>query len=93
MQCPDSREEWNLFSVGSTESLTRAHLVAAIQSKQDKVPGYRRHAGCVWSLVVSDIFPSSSDFLTPREAGSWSFDHPFDKVLLYCWGSDEVLEF
>ncbi len=89
----DAKPQWNLVGVGETQLLTINEMQDAVSKKLDKVNVYRNHCEEIWLLVVSAMFPSSSNFVLPKDASAWRINHAFDKVYLYCQETNELLMF
>lgn len=89
----DDEPSWRLSSVGETQLLTIETMQEAVSNKNSKAVFYRKHCEEIWLLVVSTMFPSSSNSVLPQDAGTWNIRHSFDKVYLYCQEDNQLLMF
>jgi hypothetical protein len=56
-----------------------------LAEKNPKVPEYRQKATQIWLMIINDQWRGAGEvYVNPEQAATWTFDFPFDKVLLYC---------
>lgn len=81
-QLQDEPDPWFGSSVWSTSVLREDQIAERIKEKSSRLPGYREFADEVWLMLVCDEASIAACISIPREASSWRFEHPFDRVLL-----------
>jgi hypothetical protein len=94
--CLEEEDEWRFCAVGETKLLTQEFLLDVISGKQKKLSAnpYKTEFDEIWLLIVAAAFPSSSDFVFPRNTADWLISHPsFDRVLVLSQSDEKVLTF
>jgi len=77
--------EW-LYQKGFRGLLAEKHLLdACLADKSSKVTTYRKKATEVWLMIINDQWRGAGEvYVDPERAASWTFDSPFDRLLLFC---------
>ncbi len=89
----NDHDGWILNAVGETHPISVEILRTRIEEKNGNAEKYRRHCNELWLLVVSTMFPASSDFVVPSDAQTWQFTHEFDIVCVYFQSENKLLKF
>ncbi len=69
-------------------ALTQLQVSTCIQQKQTRIAGYRAHAEAVALLIYCPMVPSHAQLAIPADIAEWSFEHDFERVVLYAEDSD-----
>lgn len=65
-------------------ALSKEYLVQKIESKEDKLPLYRkRKINNFWLIIITDSFERSTSFNIDNQIEAWNIESKFDKVFLF----------
>lgn len=84
---------WSVPRSGVVPMLTPERLQSDIDTKNPKVPEYRKVSDELWLLLVADGFSPATDLRLPDDFGSDRFVSDFDRVFYFHNFTQKVVEF
>ncbi len=81
--CPSDRASVSPGGSFSVSALNKDQVSDCIGQKHRRIHGYRAHADAVALLIYCPMASSLAQVGVPADLASWSFEHHFERVVLY----------